>query len=194
MKSLLIALVVTSASCAHSYFGVTNQGATTRLCNAPELVAIGNDVPAAYHKAIVNSFKYWNEAIGKQVFFDAGKVNFNAYSDDAAGFVIVGVLNKEADEETVRPGHNKAVTFFKYRKDDGCIAQVKVLINPKTFGNDLDKFETTVRHEFGHVLGFQHSAVFTDLMFDAPSSESTTQNPRDASDDEVQAVRELYKH
>ena len=190
MKVLIVALLV--MSCAHSYSHVTGTGATIRLCSLPELVVIGSDVPKEYHSTIVSGLKYWNEAVGKQVFFDMGKVDFTAYSDESNAFLTVSVMNEAVTETIPYRNHTRATTQFRYNTSSGCIDRVKMLINPNSLDGDLDRFETTVRHELGHALGLEHSPTFTDIMSIAPSSERTMQHPIDASDEEVAAVRAIY--
>lgn len=188
MKRSLVALLLL-LGCAHEHFRTLGNGKVVRLCSLPELVVTDTSIPDQYYPAIVSGFEYWNMVIGKRVFFNADRLELDTEKQESFGFIAVGILT---NQETPTGGHERAATFQKY-DGNGCVRAANILVNPKSFDGDLERFETTIRHEFGHVLGLQHSADFTDLMYKAPSSERTMQHPRDATNEEVKVVRGVYQ-
>jgi len=158
-----------------------SSGKIVKHCTVPILYSISYEVPFEYHSLIIDSFEHWNDFSGYNLFYYGGVSNYLPENPLTNGVVIIGIDNFD--------GNSLAITNLKYGK--GCINVVKVNIDEKFLNrNDLEILQTVVRHEAGHVLGLNHSNVFTDLMWKYVGNDR--QHPVDVSDREIEILKKIY--
>jgi len=155
------------------------------------MYAISAETPVEFHDVIVNGVEYWNEILDPQnMLVFAGPVEWSVDSPYLGGFLAIGVVPTLERTYWHRSNNKQPCgrTYMKYSKDN-CIARAKIKLNLEC-AEDMDEFETIVRHEIGHILGLSDNVDFTSLM--SHNIERTMQHPVDANDEEIKAVRALY--
>jgi hypothetical protein len=98
---------------------------------------------------ITNSVFYWNTEAGENLFnrvTEKGMVQFKVVKQWR-----LSLLNKQAAAQVVL-----------YTKGQ-CVVKAKVRLGD-FYAQDPLIFQTTVRHEIGHIVGFPDTLNFTDLM------------------------------
>jgi len=174
------------SSCAHSIY-ITDNGQPIKQC-MPTLVGISDDTPGKFHAPIVNAISYWEEATGVDgIFVYAGVVPFTIDSNYINGIVGIGVVS---ELKSSKPNTHPCGRTYIAWDSHNCIVKAKIRLNLECSGN-MDEFQTVIRHEIGHVLGLDDSVDFTALMSHA--LEPTMQHPVDANEEEIRAVKALYK-
>ncbi|HEY4224054.1 MAG TPA: matrixin family metalloprotease, partial [Myxococcota bacterium] len=92
-----------------------------------------------------------------------------------------------------------AITTVTFESNQGRLLDADVEVNDATFAFsacDPDQcqvqydLQNTLTHEFGHVLGLDHTTVADATMF--PSAPEGDTSKRDLSDDDIQAILLIY--
>lgn len=182
IKILIMFTVLTVfTGCATGFYYKAN-GSLVKHCRyTPVPFIISKDVPKSHRAAIKRSFLYWNEVLGRKVYFSMGELDYASNEPAIFGLVIINASYRDG---------GYAETLLKWNKKS-CIKSARIFIKPHSFNKDINVFETIMRHEAGHALGIRHSDIFTDLMWH--KLEKTQQHPVDASDREIEVIRFLYK-
>jgi hypothetical protein len=173
MKRLLFFLLL--ASCAHTY-RTGEGGAPARLCSTPIEIYVPYNEPVLQH-AVIASFVYWNSSTKVRLFAPGGTTTPPLNS--------IYVSFSDMDYNTYS---SREVYFSKPRQ---CTVGARISIQRHLSERDDGVMDTVLRREAGFLLGLDTTSDITDLMYyridtDAP-------HPLDASDEELTAVRNLYR-
>lgn len=174
MKYLLLLFL---AGCAHSKFNVVGD-APLKLCHTP--ASVYND-QQFNHKAdyIGLGAHYWNKATGLQLFSFHGDIQ-RLMKDPLNGVLIYW---KEDDGKM----SSRQLLVSTSRN---CIVGARIYLRSTALENN--RLQTILRKELGYVLGLKSSNDFTDLMF--YNHEPTLQDPVDASEETINAIRSVYSN
>lgn len=178
-------------TCTHSIYITTSSDKPIKNCYTPITFIVSDESPEKLKDTLRRGVLYWNEALGHKLFFDFGDVGFTLDGEYSASFNMIGVVSElpRSMKNYMNESHSCGRTSIKFNSKTGCISSVKMRISLMCAG-DVNKFETIVRHEAGHVLGLSDSIDFTALM--SGKIERTMQHPVDANIDEINAVKKLY--
>ena len=188
----LVSMALMACATTNSAFFVNKKAITeharfVKQCSLPAFVGYHDTIPGELRPKIVSALTYWNDASGMDLLFDAGLVDWVDASEQSSAFILIALGN---DETMKKDGLCGAAKFAW--DSNGCVRKANILVNSDCLDKGPEVFETTVRHELGHVLGLKHSENFTDLMYFA--IESTMQHPVDASAQELSNLTNLYKN
>lgn len=134
--------------------------------NLPIFYMIGENVPADIYEIINKSFEYWNSFSNKKLFMQIEYIQ-EVY-DSGGGITPVGLGELKSNV-----GGKVAV---KYNEIDGCIFKTKLVLNfdiqylPTSMQNNI------IRHEIGHLLGFDDSNDENGIMHRSVSSRDGIKN------------------
>lgn len=149
-----------------------------KQCSLPVFIASKN-LQQNQQERTNSAIKHWNESVGINVFFDLGDVAW-AEIEQNQGFVLISI------SENLRSSALATTNIIINSKK--CIQSAKIYINSNYSNYNIDVFETIIRHELGHVLGFYHTSDFTKLMYS--NIENSVQHPVDVSEEEIRELRQ----
>jgi len=201
MRNILFILISLLLSCSTSIYN-RDDGKPYRICEKT-IYAIAPDTPIELHQPIKDSADYWNSILGYEIFLYAGdvgtmlskmagdrKLTAEDYSVDSKylkGVLAIGLVDHIGNRSKSKCGRLRG----RFNSTSKCATKNSIIISRSCEGwEDVDSFETIVRHEMGHLLGLGDSADFTALM--SRNIEPTMQHPVDANNIEIKAVRQLY--
>ena len=153
-------------------------------CNLPVVVAISSNVAPEHKEKIISAICYWNCILNTKAFVYLGEVDFNPTDVQDPHYLVIGYATTSDT-----PGEFTAARTSYSESFKGCINESKIVIFFSDM-TDLNRFETMMRHELGHVLGLAHSGFKEDLMY----RKLSTKMPHvlRATRDEVIALKNLY--
>lgn len=129
-----------------------------------------------------HAFMYWNHIIGQELFQEAQWDEINENNQ----YVTV-----QFDYNCIPLFYWSGSTIVKFYKDRPNIATIKLC--KKTFEKENNFIqESIVRHEIGHVLGFDHSDFGNCLMFFSIDYYKYNDHVKDVCDEEKETVRRYY--
>jgi hypothetical protein len=169
----------------------TKKGMALRRCDPVVLFLFSSNLPEKHIEATRDSFRYWNEALEKDFFFDIGIINedpshFSRSTAEGVDYLVVGT----AKVERFRKETTYAIASYISEKS-GCMTNSMILFNEEYLDIDMDKFKSIMRHEIGHILGLAHTEEEERLMLHYIPNEGP--HPMEASKEEILYLRKLYK-
>ena len=160
MKKLIF-VALFCCSCASNRVFISNvYGRPALLCSQNNLYVNSNNLPPNYLAAIDKAAEFWNDTIGRRVFQLGGQVDFGPDEIDHPVIIVVGLTKQPEDLP------ENAYAMAKLRIGAyGCTVGATIKI--KDMGSDVDEMGllNIIYHEFGHVLGLDHSYFKEDLMY-----------------------------
>jgi hypothetical protein len=133
--------------------------------------------------AIVDrAFAAWTTVPESDIRFQSDGVVRNAAAN-AADHIVVSVA-----DDLFKDQGAAAVTTYSYDTTTGRMLDADIRIDPSLFSGDLNA-QMALQHEVGHVLGLDHSAVLSSIMFPYCAA-GNTQVDFD-SDDRI-AISQIY--
>ncbi|HKR66496.1 MAG TPA: matrixin family metalloprotease [Thermoanaerobaculia bacterium] len=131
---------------------------------------------------IDRAFAAWSAVPETDVHFQSRGVVRNAEAD-AADHVVVSIA-----DDLFRDQGAAAITTYTYDTSTGRMTDADIRIDASLFRGDLNA-QMAIQHEVGHVLGLDHSAVLTSIMFPYVCPASTA--AEFDSDDRI-AISQIY--
>ena len=131
---------------------------------------MSDNLHGKYYTAVNEAAEYWNKAIGRRVFILGGTVDFGPDDVENPVMIIVGLTKYPEDlpENALALAHLRIGAY-------GCTIGATVKI--KEMG-DIDAviLQNIMNHEFGHILGANHSLFKEDLMYKYISTDTGSLN------------------
>lgn len=165
-KIALIILCAFGASCSlfrgepPSLYKVTETNKPLRQCNLPILYKINDNVPLDTRTAIINAFNYWDDLSNEKLFLFLGITNLTIIDSIIGDTIIVEIEEHKPYKDGLAYVHRN---WFA----SGCLFGGGIRIYRDTFRLPIKGLESVLRHEVGHVLGFGHSPLGSDLMHES---------------------------
>jgi len=126
-------------------------------CSLPVFYAIHEDISDELEQQIIRSFEYWDDLTDKNLFFYLGRIKEVKNPDlIESDIIIVEKLNEDKQ---------LAITEIQWNTITHCIFKTTISIPKETLHLPKSAIEAIIRHEIGHVLGFDHSNIKRDLMY-----------------------------
>ena len=138
----------------------------------------GPNVPAMIDRA----FAAWTAVPQSDIRFQSRGVVANASADSADRIVISMADDLFADQGSA------AITTYTYDTKSGRMLEAGIRVDPSLFKGGLNA-QMAIEHEIGHVLGLDHSAVFSSIMFPYVSPDNT---PVALDSDDRIAIAQIY--
>jgi predicted Zn-dependent protease len=139
-------------------------------------------MPKDKAQAIARGAHYWDKVVGKEVL----RVSYTSQIELEPQRGRTPVLATKSKVEWC------GLTRMSFTLDDTCVDKSQIIFSlAPSCWDDLDILETIARHEFGHLLGLNHSDSPWDLMYRGVNR--AVKHPVEASEDEKNMVRSLTK-
>lgn len=191
MRAFIVLLSLALYGCAPTSPYITRNNNVVRKCSPPILFGVAFNTHKVFRKPIRDAFQYWNTVTGKDLFFDLGVVPWEINDPLTNGFIPVDVMS--IDDPWLSQ-HLKVRSCGALLRSPpnrtGCVGLAKIVAVAECV-DSLEKLNTILRHEIGHLLGLKDTPDFTKLM--SVRVENTLQHPVDASKEEIDAVIKLYQ-
>lgn len=170
-------------SCTNSVYLHNLQGNTFTQCSIPNLYFTSH-LGARLDKATQEAFEYWNSAIGDKIFVYGGEYTSDDY---LAPFIIVKI--DDFHQPFSFDKHYKCYKIKMVFMNSGCLMGAQISINSKCVKGSKH-FNTQIRHSIGNILGLANNQTPGTLM---SYSNDNAQDPIDASPEDIQRVKNLFK-
>jgi hypothetical protein len=147
--------------------------------------------PFAFNDSVVvKSFDYWNGLMGKDFFVYDGMISLSNYEQDVKDNLndyIFVFLDTKQEKYLKQCG----VTFYDY-DSRGCLSNLRIDIKSQCIIESGLSFESIMRHEIGHTLGYRNSySNDNNLMHYAIDKD--VDGPKKISEKELEILKKKYR-
>ena len=185
--SILLFSILFNGCAATSPYLLDKNELQIHQCSLPVLYGVTEDTEKVFRGPIYKAFNYWNTVIERKVFINFGTIPWRVHSPYTRGFIPVSVLSRNDPWISDLESCGKTLLSYDINR---CITSAKIAIVGECI-KSLDRLNSMVRHEIGHVLGLNNKSSHTPYLMNK-NVERSVQHPVDASEEEIKAVRRLY--